>query len=60
MDTAVRKVSIAEHARHAAQLAATTFQHQENPHELGSTEHAEWAAAYQRYFDECISGEGSA
>ncbi len=60
MDTCVRKVSIAEHAQHAALLAHTTFENQPNPHPVGTVDHAEWEAAYRRYFDELISEEGSA
>jgi hypothetical protein len=60
MDSSVRKVSIAESARIAAQLAADTLEHQENPHFPGSQDHLEWAAAYRRHFDAITSPEGEA
>jgi hypothetical protein len=60
MDTCVRKVTIAESARHAAALFLATQEGQPNPHDLGSPEHQEWELAYRRYMDELVSGEGSA
>lgn len=56
-DLAVRAVSIAEHAQKAARLAADTFEHQTNPHEPGTTEHAQWGAAYTRWFDHFMNEE---
>jgi hypothetical protein len=56
-DLAIRAVSVAEHAQKAARLAADTFGHQDNPHEPGTTEHAQWQAAYARWFDHFMSEE---
>jgi hypothetical protein len=56
-DLAVRAISIAESAQRAARLAADTLEHQRNPHEPGTDEHARWSAIYTRYFDKFISEE---
>lgn len=60
MDAAIQRVSIAESARIAAQLAADTLEHTPNPHEPGTDDHAVFAAAYARYFSEFTTGVASA
>jgi hypothetical protein len=56
-DLAIRAVSIAEHAQKSARLAADTWEHQPNPHEPGTDEHAKWAACYSRWFDHFMNEE---
>jgi hypothetical protein len=60
MDAPVRQIEIAEHAEHAARLAADTFEHQPNPHQAGTDDHRQWEAAYARYFEAFTTGEASA
>jgi hypothetical protein len=60
MDTAIRRLTIAEQARRAAELAASTLQHQPNMYDEGTDEHREFAAAYARYFEAITTGVSSA
>lgn len=48
MDAPIRSITIAEHADIAARRTAETGEIQPNPHEQGTTEHAQWKVAYER------------
>lgn len=60
MDTAIRKITVTEHADAAAQRTAATGEIVPNPHVQGTPEYAEWKAAFERFLLLHSTGEVSA
>jgi hypothetical protein len=62
-DLPIRPVTVAEHARIAAQLAHDTMTEQPNPYAPGTVEAVQWNAAYCRWnlaYSACEGTESSA
>jgi len=62
MTESIQPVDIAESARRAAEIAAETLTHQENPFERGSPDYLSWHNAYCRWLLKFSApdGEGGA